>query len=73
MMQRLKLYFLGYFLYFPLYFFIIYFIWMFMIKSDKLFDVFSNSTSIIGIYYIIVSVFFVFLLQSKFKDANRIN
>ncbi|KIZ52085.1 hypothetical protein UM92_17410 [Bacillus safensis] len=73
MMQKLKLYFLGYFLYFPLSFFIIYFIWMFMVKADKLFDVFSNSTSVIGIYYIIVSVFFVFLLRSKFKDANRIN
>ena len=70
MTQKLKLYFLGYFLYFPVSFFIIYFIWMFMVKSAKLLEVFSNSTSIIGIYYIIASMFFVFLLQTKFKDTN---
>lgn len=70
MIQKLKLYFLGYFFYFPLSFLIIYIIWMFMIKSAKFFDVISNSTSIIGIYYIIASVFFVFLLQTKFKDVK---
>lgn len=66
MIQKLKLYFLGYFFYFPLSFLIIYIIWMFM----KFFDVISNSMSIIGIYYIIASVFFVFLLQTKLKDVK---
>ncbi|WP_111291823.1 hypothetical protein [Bacillus safensis] len=65
MTQKLKQYFLGYFLYFPCSFLIIYFIWMKMIKSVQIGEVLSNCTSIIGIYYIMASVWFFFLMQKQ--------
>ncbi|UXO87129.1 hypothetical protein [Bacillus safensis] len=70
MMQKLKQYFLGYFLYFPCSFLIIYFIWMKMIKSFQIGEVVSNCTSIIGIYYIMASVWFVFLMQKQTKHRT---
>lgn len=70
MMQKLKQYFLGYFLYFLCSFLIIYFIWMKMIKSVQIGEVVSNCTSIIGIYYIMASVWFVFLMQKQTKHRT---
>ncbi|MGM0813886.1 MAG: hypothetical protein ACQEUO_00070 [Bacillota bacterium] len=67
MTQKLKQYFLGYFLYFPCSFLIIYMIWMNIVKSVQLAEVMSNCTSIIGIYYIIASVWFVYLMQKQTK------
>ncbi|MCM3146713.1 MULTISPECIES: hypothetical protein [Bacillus] len=67
MTQKLKHYFFGYFLYFPCSFLIIYFIWMKFVKSVQIGEVLSNCTSIIGIYYIITSVWFVFLMQKQVK------
>ncbi|PCK20476.1 hypothetical protein CEY02_13160 [Bacillus pumilus] len=70
MTQKLKQYFLGYFLYFPCLFLIIYFIWMNIVKSVQWEDVLSNCTSIIGIYYIIASVWFVFLIQKQTRHRE---
>ncbi|MGE1145292.1 hypothetical protein [Bacillus pumilus] len=68
MTHRLKQYFFGYFLYFPCSFLIIYFIWMKFVKSVQIGEVLSNCTSIIGIYYIINSVWFIFLMQKQAKQ-----
>ncbi|AMM98291.1 hypothetical protein P5485_013720 [Bacillus pumilus] len=68
MTHRLKQYFFGYFLYFPCSFLIIYFIWMKFVKSVQMGEVMSNYTSIIGIYYIITSVWFIFLMQKQAKQ-----
>ncbi|MBQ4815193.1 hypothetical protein QPL77_13595 [Bacillus pumilus] len=65
MTHRLKQYFFGYYLYFPCSFLIIYFIWMKIVKSDHIGEVLSNCTSILGIYYIIASVWFVFLMKKQ--------
>ncbi|MFP5203078.1 MULTISPECIES: hypothetical protein [Bacillus] len=70
MMQKFKQYFLGYCLYFPCLFLIIYFIWMKMIKSVQIGEVLSNCTSIIGIYYIMASMCFVFLLRKQTKHRT---
>ncbi|MDR0126526.1 MULTISPECIES: hypothetical protein [Bacillus] len=71
MTQKLKLYFLGYFLYFPCSFLIIYFIWMNIVKSVQMGEVMSNCTSIIGIYYIFASVWFVLLMQKQAKHHEE--
>ncbi|MFP3812457.1 hypothetical protein [Bacillus sp. SIMBA_005] len=68
MTHRLKQYFFGYFLYFPCSFLMIYFIWMKFVKSVQMGEVMSNYTSIIGIYYIITSVWFIFLMQKQAKQ-----
>ncbi|MGY4788278.1 hypothetical protein ACVNSY_14010 [Bacillus sp. OHL2] len=70
MTQKLKPYFLGYFLYFPCSFLIIYFIWMKVIKSVQIGEVLSNCTLIIGIYYIMASVWFFFLMQKQTKHCT---
>lgn len=70
MTQKLKSYFLGYFLYFPCSFLIIYFIWMKVIKSVQIGEVLSNCTLIIGIYYIMASVWFFFLMQKQTKHRT---
>ncbi|GAB1303644.1 hypothetical protein [Bacillus altitudinis] len=70
MTQKLKYVFLSYFLYFPCSFLIIYMIWMAIVKSVQWAEVISNCTSIIGIYYLIASVWFVFLLQKQTKHRT---
>ncbi|MEM5029150.1 hypothetical protein WKH33_09045 [Priestia sp. WB3] len=65
MTHRLKQYFFGYYLYFPCSFLIIYFIWMKFVKSVQIGEVLPNCTSILGIYYIIASVWFVFLMKKQ--------
>ena len=70
MTKKLKLYFLGYFIFFPLTFMLIYFIWMYLIKTKYLWDVLSNCTSIIGLYYIFTSIIFVFLLKKEVKESD---
>ncbi|AVI41986.1 hypothetical protein [Bacillus pumilus] len=65
MTHRLKQYFFGDYLYFPCSFLIIYFIWMKFVKSVQIGEVLSNCTSILGIYYIIASVWFVFLMKKQ--------
>ncbi|MGS0906088.1 hypothetical protein ACVA6F_17910 [Bacillus altitudinis] len=70
MTQKLKYAFLGYFLYFPCSFLIIYMIWMAIVKSVQWTEVISNCTSIIGIYYLIASVCFVFFLQKQTKHRT---
>ncbi|QGX65090.1 hypothetical protein GPA07_06475 [Bacillus sp. ms-22] len=67
MTQKLKL---GYFLYFPCSFLIIYFIWMKIVKSVQWGEVMSNCTSIISIYDIMASVWFIFLLQKQTKQRT---
>ncbi|MDG3043160.1 hypothetical protein OE903_00290 [Bacillus sp. B6(2022)] len=70
MTQKFKHAFLGYFLYFPCSFLIIYMIWMAIVKSVQWVEVISNCTSIIGIYYLIASVWFVFLVQKQTKHRT---
>lgn len=67
MTEKLRSYYLGYFLYFPCSFLIIYFIWMYVFKPAHILEVMSNCTSIIGIYYVLVSVLFVYIIQKQSK------
>lgn len=58
-MTKQKIYFLGYFLLFPTIFIVSSFLWRFLIRSNDLLMVLTDSLSILAIYYFIVSIFFV--------------
>ncbi|MDQ0230140.1 TRAP-type mannitol/chloroaromatic compound transport system permease small subunit [Metabacillus malikii] len=71
MTRNFKLYFLGYFIYFPFIFIISFIIWMYLIRNHDLWTVFSDCTSIIGLYYLMTSVVFTLVFinsVSKEKD-----
>lgn len=58
-MTKAKQYFLGYFLLFPIIFVISSFLWRLIIRSNDLLSMLTDSLSILAIYYLIVSIFFV--------------
>ncbi|VDG97998.1 Uncharacterised protein [Lysinibacillus sphaericus] len=62
-MSKAKLYFLGYFLLFPTIFIISSFLWRFIIRSNDLWIVLTDSLSILALYYFIVSIFFVIRMK----------
>lgn len=63
MVTKKRLYFLGYFLLFPVIFMISSFLWRFIIRSNDLWIVLTDSLSILAIYYFIVSIFFSFRVR----------
>lgn len=60
-------YFTGYFLVFPIIFILIFLLWRAVIQGNELWRIFSDATSILGLYYLITTVFFCFFLFQKFK------
>ncbi|MGE6753682.1 hypothetical protein ACQKFO_09545 [Rossellomorea sp. NPDC071047] len=63
MKQKEKLYFVGYFLVFPLIFITSFLLWVFVIKGNELWTVMTDALSIIGIYYILTSIIFGFVMR----------
>lgn len=60
-------YFLGYFLIFPLIFIISLSLWGFVIQGDDWWKVFSDSSSILGLYYLFTTLIFSVFLYQKSK------
>ncbi|WP_113971203.1 hypothetical protein [Rossellomorea aquimaris] len=69
--QKEKLYFLGYFLIFPLIFITSFLLWGFVIKGNGLWIVLTDALSIIGIYYILTSIIFSFVMRKQVKFENE--
>ena len=63
MKQKEKLYFVGYFLVFPLIFITSFLLWVFVIKGNELWTVMTDALSIIGIYDILTSIIFGFVMR----------
>lgn len=68
--KNIGLYFLGYFIVFPVIYMMSFFIWMFVIKNNDLWTVFSDSTSILGLYYFIISGIFVLHHKNKINKTQ---
>lgn len=66
-MKKETQYFLGYFLVFPLIFVISLSLWGLAIQSNGWWEVFSDSSSILGLYYLITSIFFCVFLYRKHR------
>ncbi|WP_044338765.1 hypothetical protein [Rossellomorea aquimaris] len=71
MKHKEKLYFRGYFLVFPLIFITSFLLWGFMIKGRDLWTVLTDALSIIGIYYILTSIIFSFVMRKEVKFENE--
>ncbi len=65
MVKKERLYFLGYFLIFPVIFIISFFLWRFIIQSNSIWDVLTDFLSILGIYYLIISICFSVFVYRK--------
>ncbi|AWG44734.1 MULTISPECIES: hypothetical protein [Priestia] len=72
-MAKEKLYFLGYFLLFPIIFMISFFLWRFVIQGNDIWMVLTDSLSILGLYYLITSIFFSFFVNKQSKEKNGAN
>ena len=72
-MAKEKLYFLGYFLLFPIIFMISFFLWRFVIQGNDIWMVLTDSLSILGLYYLITSIFFSFFVNKQSKEKNGDN
>lgn len=72
-MAKEKLYFLGYFLLFPIIFMISFFLWCFVIQGNDIWMVLTDSLSILGLYYLITSIFFSFFVNKQSKEKNGAN
>ncbi|MGD6846350.1 hypothetical protein [Rossellomorea aquimaris] len=65
--RKEKLYFLGYFLVFPLIFITSFLLWGFVIQGNGLWTVLTDALSILGIYYILTSIIFGFVMRKEVK------
>ncbi|TYS89923.1 hypothetical protein [Rossellomorea aquimaris] len=70
-MKKKQLYFLGYFLIFPLIFITSFLLWGSVIKGNGLWTVMTDALSIIGIYYILTSIIFSFVMRKQVKFENE--
>ncbi|TMU87159.1 hypothetical protein FGG79_03215 [Bacillus sp. BHET2] len=65
--RKEKLTFLGYFLVFPFLFITSFLLWGGVIKGNELCVVSTDALSIIGIYYILTSMIFSFVIRKQVK------
>jgi hypothetical protein len=65
--RKEKLYFLGYFLVFPLIFITSFLLWGFVKQGNGLWTVLTDALSILGIYYILTSIIFGFVMRKEVK------
>ncbi len=68
-MEKIKLYFLGYFLVFPVILMVSFLLWRLVIKNNEAWIVLTDSLSILGIYYLLVSIFFTVF---AYKQTNTV-
>ena len=59
--KKIKIYFAGYFVAFPLIFIVSSFLWRAIILNREITMVAADALSIIGIYYLIISIIFIFV------------
>ena len=72
MMNRMtELYFNGLFIVFPILFLLSSFLWKIVIRSYDVFEVITDTLSIIAIYYFIMSCVFIFLSNRTGKDGEN--
>jgi len=64
--------FIGYFVLFPMMFLLSSFLWKYIIKKHELMNSMTDSLSVLGIYYILISLIFMFLNIKNItrKDSN---
>ena len=61
MNNKSALNFIGYFVLFPMIFLLSSFLWKYIIKKYELMNSMTDSLSVLGIYYILISLIFMFL------------
>lgn len=64
--------FIGYFVLFPMMFLLSSFLWKYIIKKHELMNSMTDTLSILGLYYILISLIFMFLNIKNItrKDSN---
>ena len=67
--QKETLTFLGYFLMFPLLFIASFIVWGAVIQGNRLWYVLTDALSIIGIYYILISMMFGFMMRKRARNG----
>ena len=66
--KKVTLYFVGYFVVFPIIFIISSFVWKAMILNKEIAIVAADALSIIGIYYLIISIISIFVYIKYIKS-----
>ncbi len=66
--KKVKLYFAGYFVVFPIIFIVSSFVWRAMILNKEIAMVATDALSIIGIYYLIISIISIFVYIKNIKS-----
>ena len=66
--KKIKLHFVGYFVVFPLIFIVSSFVWRAMILNKEIAMVATDALSILGIYYLIISIISIFVYIKNVKS-----
>lgn len=66
--KKIKLHFVGYFVVFPLIFIVSSFVWRAMILNKEMAIVATDALSILGIYYLIISIISIFVYIKNIKS-----
>lgn len=66
--KKIKLHFIGYFVVFPITFIVSSFVWRAMILNKEIVMVAKDALSILGLYYLIISIISIFVYIKNIKS-----